>query len=181
MTLEEWGELDEDEPGELVDGVLVEEEDVGFLHETVVGFVVALLRTWLAGRGWVATSDARFAVSPGRGRKPDATVYFTRVKVPPHGVVRVPPDIAIEVASPTASDRRRDRVEKLAEYAAFGVEYYWLLDPELRTLEVLELGDGGRYRIVLAASEGAPAIPGCAGLTFDLDALCAEVAALDDA
>jgi hypothetical protein len=36
MTVEEWGELDEDIEGELVDGVLEEEEVATFLHEIVV-------------------------------------------------------------------------------------------------------------------------------------------------
>ena len=36
LTLAAWGDLPEDEPGELVDGRLVEDEDVGFLHDLVV-------------------------------------------------------------------------------------------------------------------------------------------------
>lgn len=181
MSVDEWGLLGEDEPGELVDGFLVEEEDVGFLHETVVAFLAQLLRNWLAGRGRVATSDARFAVSARRGRKPDVTVYFTRAKLPARAVVTTPPDIAIEVVSPTPADRRRDRIEKLGEYAAFGARYYWIVDPELRTVEILELGEDRTYRIALAASAGTHGAPGCDGLTVDLDALWAEIADLDDA
>ena len=36
MTLEQWADMDEDEPGELVDGALVEEEVPTILHEAVV-------------------------------------------------------------------------------------------------------------------------------------------------
>lgn len=36
MTLQEWGELDEDVEGELVDGALEEEEMATVLHELVV-------------------------------------------------------------------------------------------------------------------------------------------------
>lgn len=179
MSLAEWAELDEDEPGELVDGELVEEEDVGVLHEALVAFLARIIGNWLAGRGRVLTSDARFAVSAKRGRKPDLTVYLTRAQLPARGIVTTPPDIAIEVVSPTPADRRRDRVQKLAEYAAFGARYYWLVDPELRTLEVLELGADGTYRIALATTEGTTAIPGCEGFAVDLDALWAEIADLD--
>lgn len=179
MSLDAWAAMDEDEPGELVDGVLVEEEDVGALHDTIVMWLGHVLHGWLAGRGRVLGPDSKMAVATNRGRKPDVSVYLTRAKLPARKVVRTPPDIAIEVVSPTAKDRRRDRFEKVTEYAAFGVRYYWLVDPEVRTLEVLEL-DRGTYRIALVASEGRASIPGCEGLELDLDALWAELADLDD-
>lgn len=180
MTIDEWAALDQDESGELVEGFLVEEEDVGFLHETLVTLLAFLLRGWLQQRGRVAGSDAKFAVSSTRGRKPDLTVYFTRARLPRRSVIRTPPDVVIEIVTPTARDRRRDRVEKLGEYAGFGVQYYWLVDPEAQTFEVLALGADQQYRIALSRSEGTHPIPGCDGLEIDIDALWSEVADLGD-
>lgn len=178
LSLDEWAALPEGTPGELVGGVVVEEEEVGYLHDTLCAALLLILGRWLGGRGRLATSDAKFAVAEDRGRKPDLTAYLTRAKLPAQGPVRTPPDIAIEVLSPTPADRRRDRIEKLADYAAFGVRFYWLVDPELSTLEVLELREG-HYRIALAASAGTVSIPGCDGLKIDLDALWAEVSDLE--
>lgn len=45
---------------------------------------------------------------------------------------------------------------------------------------MLHLASGGCYQIELAASDGAHPIPGCEGLTIDLDALWAEVDRLPD-
>jgi Uma2 family endonuclease len=71
-------------------------------------------------------------------------------------------------------------VEKADEYAAFGVRFYWLVDPMLRTLEVLELGGDGRYTRALGASGGViEHVPGCEGLRLELDELWREVDALE--
>ena len=54
-----------------------------------------------------------------------------------------------------------------------------LLDPELQTLEILELGTDGRYVHALDASAGRlEPIPGCEGLAIDL-ALWREAAELE--
>jgi Uma2 family endonuclease len=177
MTPEEWAALPEDEAGELVDGVLVEEEMPSFIHECVVGWLYSRLLAWAVANGARAVlSGLKFGVSERSGRMPDLTVFLRDARrPPPTGLVRVPPSIAVEVISPTPSDHRRDRVAKLDDYAAFGVRWYWLVDPELRTFEVLELGPDHRYVHALGATEGVIALPGCPGLELDLDALWAEV------
>lgn len=181
LSLDEWFALPEDEPGELVNGHLEEEEVPDYLHELLVMLLGKLLSIWIPHGGLVAGSDAKFAVSSGRGRKPDLTVYLPGSRRPPaRGLIRVPPDIAIEIVSPTPRDGRRDRVEKLADYAAFGVAWYWLLDPQLRSLEVLQLDAQGRYLHVLGASTGTlENVPGCEGLTLDLDAIWAAIDSLE--
>jgi Uma2 family endonuclease len=173
MSLEDWAAMPEDEPGELVAGRLVEEEAADAPHEAVVGWVSYRLMAWAEPRGAVVLgSEAKFAVGPAGGRKPDLSVFFTvDRKLPRRGPIRVAPDIMVEVVSPTPRDGRRDRVEKLREYAAFGVRWYWIVDPRLHTLEILKLGDDLHYITLLSASEGTVLVPGCEGLHLDLDAL----------
>jgi Uma2 family endonuclease len=104
------------------------------------------------------------------------SVFFPGRVPPSEGLIRLAPDIAVEVVSPRPRDGKRDRVDKLAEYAAFGVKSYWLVDPKLRTLEVFALGRGHRYVHVVGASAGViKKVAGCTGLVVDLDALWAEV------
>jgi Uma2 family endonuclease len=178
MTLSEWAALPEDDAGELVDGLLEEEEMPDWVHETVVAWLLRTLGNWLAPRGgFVAGSEVKYAVRARRGRKPDASVFLPGARVPPgRGLVRIPPDLVVEVVSPTPRDARRDRVQKIRDYAAFGVRWYWILDPQVRTLEVFERGEDGRYAVARSASEGTLSrIPGCPRLELDLDDLWAQV------
>ncbi len=182
LSLDEWVTLPEDEPGELVDGRLVEEEVPSYVHEFLMVLLARILGDWFIPRGGlVAGSDAKFVVGPHSGRKPDLTAYFPGSRFPsPQGAVAVPPGIAVEIVSPTPRDGRRDRVEKVTEYAAFGIRYYWLVDPQMRSLEILELGADGRYAHAVAATAGViDDVPGCEGLEIDLDALWAQIERLE--
>lgn len=183
MTLEHWAELDEDVEGELIDGFLEEEEMPSVLHETIVLWLGAILRSWARRRRGIATgSETKLAVGPRRGRKPDLAVFL-----PPHvpaasdTLVRTTAHLVVEIVSPRPRDARRDRVEKLADYARAGVRYYWILDPQVRSLEVYQLGKDRRYTVALTATQGRLRIPGCPALVLDLTALWDEVDAAERA
>lgn len=185
LSIEAWAELPDDTPGELIDGRLTGEEMPTQIHEIVVLFLGSLLRSWLAPLGgFVGGSNARFEVAPGRGRKPDLYAFFPESKLPPASapISHVPPDLMVEIVSGSPIDARRDRIEKLADYAQFGVRYYWIVDPGLRSLEILELGTTGRYEHAVTGMTGTvERVPGCDGLHLDLDALWAEVDRLVEA
>ena len=71
-------------------------------------------------------------------------------RLPTTAYFAVPPDWVCEVLSP--STEVLDRAKKLRVYAEHGVRHAWLIDPVLRTIEVLRL-DGGRWTLV-ATHEG---------------------------
>jgi Uma2 family endonuclease len=182
MTVEEWADLDEDEPGELVDFQLVEEEVPTNLHEAVVAWLMRVLGAWAVARdGWVFGSEHKLGLGAGRGRKPDVSMYLPGARLSAKASLsKRPPAVVVEVVSPRPRDVHRDRIDKLADYASFGVPFYWLVDPQTRLFEILELGAEGRYAIARAASGGLVEAPGCDGLTLDLDALWTEVDRLSD-
>jgi Uma2 family endonuclease len=177
MSVEEWASLPEDEPGELVDGAIAEEEAADWDHEDVVAWLLLVLGAWvMAHGGRVYGSEGKYAVRPGRGRKADVSAFLPGTPLPPrHGPSTTPPDIIVEVISSDPRDARRDRIDKAQEYAAFGVRFYWLVDPDDRTFEIFELQPGVQYLRVRAVAEGTVDIPGCEGLRLDLDALWAYV------
>ena len=75
------------------------------------------------------------------------------------------PSLAIEVLSPSSIniDRRR----KMALYAAHDVTWYWIVDPDARTIEAYRL-DGTAYRLDGTLEGAAPrALPPFAELILD--------------
>jgi Uma2 family endonuclease len=181
ISIEQWAALDEESRGELVDGTLVEEEVPGTIHELLVAWLCETLRRWGRPAGVIVfASGLRLALSPRLGRIPDVAVYLPASRRPQlRGAVDVPPSLVVEVVSPGPRDARRDRVEKLHDYAAFGVRWYWLVDPELRSFEILELGADGRYAHALAVTGGlVEKVPGCDGLSLDVGAAWEEIDAL---
>jgi Uma2 family endonuclease len=62
------------------------------------------------------------------------------------------------------------------EYAAIGVPCYWIVDPALGSFEVFALTPERRYARALAATGGRlTEVPGCPGLTIDVDELWREL------
>jgi Uma2 family endonuclease len=74
------------------------------------------------------------------------------------------PDLVIEVLSP--SSRRIDKVRKLRLYDAYGVEEYWLSDPEPDTLGIYRRTPAGQLTLQESLSLAAgdvletPLLPG---------------------
>jgi Uma2 family endonuclease len=105
------------------------------------------------GGWWIFVEvDVRLAVHDVV--RPDLSGW-RRERLPRPGNVRpidVVPDWICEVISPSTA--ALDRVKKRALYARHGVGHYWMVDPEARTLEALEL-DGARWLEVGAWDEDA--------------------------
>lgn len=170
MTLQEWGDLPEDTFAELVDGVLVDDEMTTETHDALQLYIGALFLKFVGERGSVFV-ERKLGISRHTGRKPDVAVFLPGTKgvTGSARVTMAAPDIAIEVITATPRCIRRDRVEKRRDYAKLGVRWYWLVDPSLHTVEILQLGPNGRYEHVTDGSSGKLRVPGCHGLVLDLD------------
>ncbi len=71
------------------------------------------------------------------------------------------PDLVVEVLSETTA--RRDRSIKLKLYGRFGVQEYWIIDPEVPAAEIYRRGVGGlELAAKLAAADAltSPLFPG---------------------
>jgi Uma2 family endonuclease len=95
-------------------------------------------------------------------------LYFnveTARRVRPDEYVRFPPDLAIEILSP--STEAIDRGRKRDLYARYGVREFWIVDAKAHRIEVSVLTPDGYRRPRVIAGEGL-ASPTVAGLIIDL-------------
>ncbi len=119
-------------------------------HQVIVGRLFGQLFEHFQGRPCepiVSPTDVK--LSEKDIVQPDILVICDRSKMTPSHI-EGPPDLAVEVLSP--SSQRHDRVRKLRLYAAFGVREYWLVQPYPAVIEVLQL-TGADYRVAGAYTD----------------------------
>ena len=171
-TWQEALELPDGERYEVINGEL-RERIMSFGSSTVASLISKFLWIWLdAGHpGHVTRSDGGYTIfrwAPGDVRMPHVS-YISRARlpsVPARGWVSVPPELAVEVVSPT--DRFIDVEDKARDYIRAGVDLVWVVVPSTRSVHVWRK-DGSRA--VLQAGEtlsGEDVLPGLSIPVSDL-------------
>ena len=136
---------------EVLDGELVVVPSPNRRHQSIIVDLVLLLRPWLDAHGsgalLIAPLDVR--LHECTVCQPDLLVIAAAdLERHPEGYVDGPPLLACEILSP--STRGRDLIRKRELYARFGVPWYWIVDPDGRSIEELRL-DGDAYVTVRRA------------------------------
>lgn len=93
-------------------------------------------------------------------------------KLPDTAWFELPPDWVCEILSPSTA--RVDRAEKLPLYAAHGVKHAWLVDPDLRTLEVFENREGKWLLLTVLEGSADVSQPPFDATSFSLATLWAD-------
>jgi Uma2 family endonuclease len=135
---------------ELLDGTLLVTPAPNESHQTCVTSLVVLLRTARPPGRKVLVAPFDVRLSRITVLEPDVLVADKASMTPAR--LEGPPLLAVEVLAP--STRRIDLGTKRLAYEAAGVPAYWLVDPDVPSLTVLEL-DAGRYveRATVAGDE----------------------------
>lgn len=137
----DYWKLPEGEPVELLRGRFIVSPAPDTLHQTVVmllgEFLLRASRRG-GGRGLLAPTDV--LLDEHTIVQPDALYACRQRRDIVQRRVMGPPDLVIEIVSP--HNARRDRVDKLALYAQYGVAEYWIIDPVERQCDFLVNRDG---------------------------------------
>ncbi|GJG87898.1 hypothetical protein tb265_30790 [Gemmatimonadetes bacterium T265] len=145
-TAEELLAWPDEDPGEIVDGVFVPTYPDGVVtgaggpHGVVALELGALLRNHVKrhrlGRVFAAETATRLRRDPDLVRCPDGMfISYARLPGPiGRGVLEGPPDLAVEVLSPTS--RPANVARKVVDYLTHGVAVVWEVNTDARTITV---------------------------------------------
>jgi len=144
---------------ELVEGELFVNPAPNYRHQIVIGNIYMAFRLYLArhGGGRAMMSPIDVVLSPETVLQPDVAVFLGD----PEPMLQwknaqVPPEIAGEVLS--EGSYHHDKVTKRRLYLQYGVEEYWIVDPDALTVTIVR----GDQEITAADTITTPLLPGFA-------------------
>ncbi|MCC6443713.1 MAG: Uma2 family endonuclease [Armatimonadetes bacterium] len=139
---------------DILDGVRIFMTNPTRRHQEILGNIFEHLRNYQRqnriGKAYVSPCDILIARNPLRTRQPDLLFisHEQLVKCPDDldpAPLEAAPELVVEILS--ASDTRRTRNAKIADYCAVGVRECWVVSPEAETVEVLRLSPDGPERM----------------------------------
>jgi Uma2 family endonuclease len=152
---------------ELHQGELSEIPTPGTRHQGTIVNLITLLNEHVRSRGlgkvFVAPTDC--ILSNVTVVQPDILYIATdRLAIISERGIEGAPTLVVEVLSPSTAHLDRGRKMKL--YAEHGVPFYWIADPESRSVKAYTL-TGAAYALAARATSEPAALPPFSDLTID--------------
>ena len=140
LTAEEFDNypFEEDKRYELDEGELIEMTRPAYRHNEVLTKLLLRMGAFLerTGLGVMMISEHLYSLGPSTRRAPDLAVILgnRRKELALATVIPIVPELMVEVLSPSETPRSIHR--KLKQYFQAGVKEVWLIDPEVREVEI---------------------------------------------
>ncbi len=157
---------------EFINGQVVMHSPVTVAHVAVSGRLTCLFRTFVTKNqlGWLGVEKAMVSLTRN-DFEPDL-VFFRQAKAAEfkkEQLLLPAPDFVVEILSPSTT--KNDRGVKMRDYAAHGVEEYWLVDPMEHFVEQYFLGPEQAFVLHEKLHEGTVHCHVLKGLALPLAAL----------
>jgi len=139
-----YEEIGDGEKWEFINGEAVMHSPDTVRNMAIRSWVERLLGAYVDAHGLGAVlSEKGLCVFPRNDFMPDVLFYATgkAASLKPTQLKLPPPDLAVEVLSPSTA--KRDRGVKFEDYEAHGVGEYWIVDPDREVIEQYVHAAGG--------------------------------------
>jgi len=173
-TAEEYFQLPEGAPYQLVEGKLVYMAAPHDIHQQISGNLYFFIKARLkqTEQGIVRYAPVDVKLDKSNVYQPDLLFITRERRGILDGFVSGAPDFVVEILSHGSTDKK-DRGEKLNAYGKYGVREYWIIDPRAVRLEIY-LNHDGELLPEQTITSGEVRSQVIEGLAFDLQALWGE-------
>jgi Uma2 family endonuclease len=149
-----FNELREDQKAEFINGKVIVHSPCRLEHTDASDRLFKLMSVYVDRHDLGRVTHEKILISLTRNDYEPDISYFSSSKgadFKPEQMRFPAPDLIVEVLSP--STQRNDRTIKSEDYAAHGVDEYWIVDPRARSIEqFLLLGE--EYELEFKGSSG---------------------------
>jgi Uma2 family endonuclease len=150
IIVEEFLEMfGEDDLAELIDGTVVFKMAARYDHEALTTLLLSLLKVYVERHdlGIVLGSRSLVQIDPYTGLIPDVLfIRSDRQDIIRETKIVGPPDLVVEIASP--SESVPDLIRKQVKYERRGVRELWMIDRRRGEVKAFRLGKEGRYELM---------------------------------
>ena len=146
--------IEENKKMEFINGEIFFHSPVKKQHNSATGSIYKLLDTFVVKNNLGFVGFEKILVSLSRNDYEPDVCFFRRDRAKDFDKRKMQfpaPDFVVEVLSPSTEEH--DRETKFQDYAAHGVEEYWIVDPELEIVEQYIL-NGEEYELLLKSGNG---------------------------
>jgi Uma2 family endonuclease len=154
---------------EIHDGELSVTPTPTFRHQRILTELLVALHGHVAAHdlGAVVPAPITVVLADTSVVEPDI-VYIEKARmgiVGGRGTIDGAPTLAIEILSPSTA--RIDRQTKKQLFERYGVPYYWIVDPDTRTIDVYQADSGAYGTPDRRSADALTDVPPFAGLRID--------------
>lgn len=145
-TYEDYLKLDDNNQYEIIGGELILVPAPKTIHQRIGGELFGILRNFVRENNLGIVLFAPTDVLLTDKNKPQPDILFIskeRLDIIKEQHVDGAPDLIVEITSPSTGSY--DRVQKSKLYFTHGVKEYWIVDPDIGTVEVFTPGEKNWY------------------------------------
>lgn len=153
-NIKDYKLLPEGAPYQLIEGELVMTPSPTTFHQIISGNINEKLRAFVKkrGAGLVLFAPIDIYLDDENAYQTDL-VYVSKQRrdIIKDDGIHGAPDMVIEILSPSTA--YYDIKKKFKIYEKFGVKEYWIVDPEMKNVELFTLAEQGKFLLSAAYSE----------------------------
>ncbi|HAS53380.1 MAG: restriction endonuclease [Nitrospirae bacterium GWC2_57_13] len=171
-TYKEYAALPEGSPYQLIEGELIMTPSPAPYHQMISLRLATALANHVSlnKAGLVFTAPIDVYLDDEDTYQPDIIVILKeRTRIVGEKRIEGAPDVVVEILSPSTA--YYDLRKKFYQYEKHGVKEYWIVDPELKTVDIYENKGGKFVQAQSVGSEGKCTSGVVAGFQIDAHAL----------